>query len=197
MNSAIWLRRQACLALPFALIVCGQPLAQEALPSGAQGATLAGACFTAGSPGGARLHPPSDIVALMLRPRDPQRDGDGSFPTDGSATREPAGSDDVPVTLTAAYADDAVDGPIWGQRFICSPHDGRFICGVADWCADVGFNLTIDGPDGITLEILDDAGSIGVLGDSCNEAGRALGDETTPSMTFHLDRRPIAICHDR
>lgn len=194
MNSVIWPRPQACLALLLALLAYGQPSAQEAHPSGAVAATLAGACFTAGSPGGARLHPPSDIVALTIRPRDPQRDGDGSYPADGSVTRVPYEPGDIPLTLTAAYAGDAVGGPIWGQRFICSRYNGRFICGVDDWCADVGFDLTIDGPDRLTLEILDDAGSIGVLGDSCNDAGRPLGNEATPSMTFHLDRRPIAIC---
>ena len=134
------------------------------------------------------------LVALMVRPRDSQRDGDGSFPLDGSAMPAPAEPDDVPLTLTAAYADDAADDPVWGQRFICLPHGGRFICGVDDWCADVGFELTIDGPDGVLLEVKDDGGSIGILGDSCNDAGRALGDEAVPTMTFHLARRPIAIC---
>ena len=194
MKSAIWPLLQLCLAVLLAAIAGGPVPAQETLPSGALGATLAGACFTAGQPGGARLDPRSDIVALMLRPRDPQRDGDGSVPPGMTAALPPAEPGDVPLTLTAAYADDLAGGPIWGQRFICAPHDGRFICGVDDWCADVGFELAIDGPDGILLEIKDDAGSIGILGDSCNDAGRALGDEATPSMTFHLTRRPIAIC---
>ena len=185
--------QQACLASLVALIACNQPLAEETASSDTLRAMLApGACFATGSPDGARLPPPSNIVALRIRPRDPERDGDGSYPADGSPVHYEA--DDVPLTLTAAYAGDAVDGPTWGQRFTCSPNDGRFICGVDDWCADVGFDLTIDGPDRLTLEILDDSGPIGILGDSCNDAGRALGDETTPTMIFHLDRRPTAIC---
>ncbi len=112
----------------------------------------ASACFTAGVPPDGRLSPLSGITSLVLRPRDPDVDGNGSFPPDVLAKLEPDGPDDIPLTLVVAFDDTGT--PVsantrWGARFTCSPvavDERRYACEVADWCSDVGFELRIENP---------------------------------------------------
>lgn len=160
----------------------------------------ASACFTAGVPPKGRLSPLSGIASLILRPRDPDVDGNGSFPPDVLAKLEPDGPDDIPLTLIVGFDDAGTPDSAnarWGARFTCSPvaaDEGHYICGVADWCSDVGFELRIESQDRINIDVLPDAGPIGTLGDPCDDSGRLLNGPSNALVSYALDRQPAPMC---
>lgn len=158
------------------------------------------ACFAAGVPPKGRLSPLSSITSLVIRPRNPGTDGDGSFPPDVQAKLAPDAPDDIPLTLIVAFdkpETPATSNAPWGARFTCSPlaaDKGRYVCGVANWCSDVGFELRIEGRDGLSIDVLPDAGPIGRLGNPCGSDRRALNGPSNVFITYVLHRQPTRIC---
>ena len=192
-----WYARRLSMAFLLGIVYCPAEAAAEDLSTAERlFANPASACFVARAPGGERLSPLSDITSLTIRPRDPVRDGDGSFPPDIAAGMEPDAPDAIPLTLVATFDGDAIN-PIWGGRFTCSPaiEGRRLACEAADWCADAGFDLHIEAGDRVSIDILPDAGWVGRLGDPCGPAGvRALNGPSNAAVTYELARRPSAIC---
>lgn len=161
----------------------------------------ANACFTVGLPVSGRLNPLSHITSLIVRPRNPETDGDGSFPPEVRAKLEPDGPKAVRLTLIATFAgeeDARFAGRRWGARFTCNPvnrHGKTLRCMVADWCADVGFDLRVEGRNRIRVDVLPDAGSIGELGHPCRDGERrSLQGSADLPATYRLKRQPARMC---
>lgn len=175
-------------------------LAEEVRASAALFPDPASACFTAGVPPKGRLSPLSSITSLIIRPQNPDTDGDGSYPPDVAAMLEPDVPGAVPMTLIVGFEDGEVPaaGARWGARFICDPQtadESRYACGVADWCSDVGFELRIESEDRVSIDVLPDAGPVGMLGDPCRDTShRSLSGPSNETITYALDRRPAHSC---
>jgi len=159
------------------------------------------ACFAVGIPPGGRLNSLSDITSLIVRPRNPETDGDGDYPPEVESELESPGPGTILLTLIATFADDnrpEQPGRRWGSRFSCDPDgDSRdhFTCIVDDWCSDVGFDLHIDGRDRIGIEVLPDAGALGELGSPCSDLfHQSLVLPSNARALYSLDRRPEHVC---
>ena len=176
-------------------------LAEEIRASAALFPDPASACFTAGVPPKGRLSPLSSITSLIIRPQNPGTDGDGSYPPEVRAKLEPDVPGAVPLTLIVGF--DKPETPTtadsrWGARFTCSPiatDERRYVCDVADWCSDVGFELRIESEDRVSIDVLPDAGPVGMLGDPCRDTShRSLNGPSNETITYVLDRRPAHRC---
>lgn len=161
----------------------------------------ANACFTSGVPVIGPLSPQTNMTSLIIRPQNPETDGDGSFPPEVRARLEPEHPDAIPLTLIATYAskeEAKFAGRRWGARFSCEPRDGNdkgYRCGVADWCHDVEFDMHIENRDRIRIDVRPDAGSIGELGNPCGDNfKRGLLGLSQSRATYQLNRQPAQMC---
>lgn len=161
----------------------------------------ANACFATSVPLSGRLGALTNIASLLVRPQNPDTDGDGSFPPEVRAKLEPERPDAIPLTLIVTYSgkgDARFAGRRWGARFSCDPRDGKdkgYQCGVVDWCMDVEFGMHIDSKDRIRIDVLPDAGSIGELGKPCRDNfRRGLTGSAQSRVTYWLDRQPERMC---
>lgn len=160
----------------------------------------ANACFTSGVPATGHLSPQTNMTSLVIRPQNPETDGDGSFPPEVKAKLEPEHPDAIPLTLIATYASKEevkFAGRRWGARFSCEPRDGSdkgYQCGVADWCHDVEFDMHIESKDRIRIDVSPNTGSIGELGNPCSDGRRWLTGSTQSRVTYRLNRQPAQIC---
>lgn len=160
----------------------------------------ANACFAAGIPASGPLNPLTNIASLIIRPQNPDTDGDGSFPPDVKARLEPEPPGAIPLTLIVTYSgkeDAKFAGRRWGARFSCDPRDDSdkgYQCGVADWCHDVEFDMHIESKDRIRIDVLPDTGSIGELGNPCGDGKRGLTGSAQSRVTYRLNRQPAQIC---
>ena len=145
------------------------------------------------------MSPSSEITSLIVRPRNPETDGDGDFPPDVESNQPPEEPGGIPLTLVVTFeGDDKVEPNArrWGARFMCTPaaaSGNQLACNVDDWCSDVGFYLRIESVDRINLDVLPDAGSVGELGNPCGMQRRPLGSSGT-LVTYRLEREPKATC---
>lgn len=161
----------------------------------------ANACFTSGVPASGPLGPQTNMTSLIIRPQNPETDGDGSFPPEVRAKLEPERPDAIPLTLIATYAsreEAEFAGRRWGARFSCEPRDDSdkgYQCGVADWCHDVEFDMHIESKDRIRIEVRPDAGAIGELGNPCGDNfKRGLLGLSQSRATYRLNRQPARMC---
>jgi hypothetical protein len=184
-----------------AILYCQGAAAQETPAEARLFGDAATACFAAGIPSAGPLDPASQITSLLVRARIPALDGDGAYPPDVEDKLEPARPDQIRLTLAVAFANGGATAPSgrrWGARFLCEPKgsgDGHLVCNVDDWCADVGFDLRIEGNDALIVDVLPDAGSVGELGDPCGDTPRhLLVGASNAFVSYRLDRRPAEFC---